>query len=144
MEGGRLEAQYVRDDGLDSNGFSENKKELTYEQAEIIYNDGKRLRDHIYDTSGQDALFCTQIFNEVYTKVFSDINAAERAKHVMHRVLTGTSVNSSENVTYIVDERDRYIYEKFLMQMSRAKSNAELHAMIDDLYREHTIDHGVQ
>ncbi len=144
MEGGGLEAQYVRGNDLRSDGFSENKKELTREQAEVIYNDGKKLRDHIFDVSGKDALFCTQIFNEVYAKVFSDINAAERAKHVMHRVLAGTSINPNENVTYVVDERDRYIYEKFLMQMSRAKSDTELHAMVDDLYREHTIDHGVQ
>ena len=139
-----MEAQYVRGSDSRPDEYSENKKELTCEQAEVIYNDGKKLRDHIFDVSGKDALFCTQIFNEVYAKVFSDLTAAERAKHVMHRVLTGTSINPNENVTYVVDERDRYIYEKLLMRMSRAKSETELHAIVDDLYREHTIDHGVQ
>ena len=144
MEGKGLAAQYVHSDNPRSHKFSENKKELPYEQAEVIYNDGQKLREHIYEISGKDALFCTQVFNEVYEKIFSDINAEERAKHIMHRVLTGTSISPRENVVYVADERDRYIYEKFLMRMSRAQSKKELQQIADILYREDVIGRSVQ
>ena len=144
MEAIGSEARYMRNDNLQPDNFPANESGVSIEQAEKLYDDGRLLRDHIFEISDQDAAYCTAIFNEVYTKVFADMGAEERAGHVMHRVLTGTTISSKENRTYVADEKDRYIYEKFLVPLSHARSRAEMQNITDDMYGKNVIDRSVQ
>lgn len=144
MEAIGSEEQYMPNNDLDSESFPANENSVSYEQAEKLYDDGRQLRDHIYEMSDHDAIYCNEIFNEVYTKVFTDINAEERAGHVMYRVLVGTTISSKENRTYVADEKDRYIYENFLIPLSRAQSKTEMQNIIDDMYDKNVIMRSVQ
>ncbi len=144
MEAIGSEEQYMHNDNMHADNFPAYEKSVSFEQAEKLYEDGRRLRDHIFDISDYDAVYCTTIFNEIYAKVFAGISAEECAGHVMYRVLMGTAISVKENRMYVADEKDQYIYENFLVPLSHVQSRLEMQNIIDNMYSKNVINPSVQ
>ncbi|MFA5986813.1 MAG: hypothetical protein WC819_05720 [Parcubacteria group bacterium] len=129
---------------LDKNK-SEGQKKLTFEEAEEMYNEGAQLRERVIHIAEQDLEYCYEVFKEVHTAFFGNMDKWEVSRHITHRILMGTMISKNEEQSLIIyDDVDKVVFEKFLVPASNVSSKLEVEKIVKQLISAQRIERGVQ
>ena len=95
------------------------------------------MRDRLMEISGDDPDFCYDVLVDIYKTFFADLSAEERSRHIMHRIILGTTINKKESDIIIYDrEHDQKIFELFFEPAVHAKSKEEIRMIADRVMKK--------
>lgn len=81
------------------------RESLTPQEAEELRKERSILLYQVYEHIS-DVAHATKIMRKLFDRYFSDYAPEDRSKHIMYRVIVGTSISEKELRTFIFDEND--------------------------------------